>query len=34
MFYNQTGSDEHIDVNSVSNLVIQDNILAANSISR
>ena len=26
MFYNQTGSDEHIDVNSVSDVVIQDNI--------
>jgi hypothetical protein len=26
MFYNQTGSDEHIDVNSVTDIVIQDNI--------
>lgn len=26
MFYNQTGSDEHIDVNSVSGVTIQDNI--------
>jgi hypothetical protein len=26
MFYNQTGSDEHIDVNSVTDVIIQDNI--------
>jgi hypothetical protein len=26
MFYNQTGSDEHIDVNSVTAVVIQDNV--------
>jgi hypothetical protein len=26
IFYNQTGSDEHIDVNSVTDVVIQDNI--------
>lgn len=26
MFYNQTGSDEHIDVNSAEDVVIQDNI--------
>ena len=26
IFYNQTGSDEHIDVNSVENLTIRDNI--------
>ena len=26
MFYNQTGSDEHIDLNSVANIVVQDNV--------
>jgi len=26
MFYNQTGSDEHIDVNSVKDVVIEDNV--------
>ncbi len=26
MFYNQTGSDEHIDLNSVEDVVVQDNI--------
>ena len=26
MFYNQTGQDEHIDVNSVTDVVVQDNI--------
>ena len=26
MFYNQTGSDEHIDANSVTDIIIQDNI--------
>lgn len=26
MFYNQTGSDEHIDVNSVEDVIIQDNV--------
>ena len=26
MFYNQTGSDEHIDINSVEDIVVQDNI--------
>ncbi len=26
MFYNQTGSDEHIDINSVEDVVIQDNV--------
>ncbi len=26
VFYNQTGSDEHMDVNSVTDVVIQDNI--------
>ncbi len=26
MFYNQTGSDEHIDVNSVTDVIIQDNV--------
>jgi hypothetical protein len=26
IFYNQTGSDEHIDINSVENVVVQDNI--------
>jgi hypothetical protein len=26
VFYNQTGSDEHIDINSVENVVVQDNI--------
>ncbi|MFN2387200.1 MAG: hypothetical protein ABR576_13110 [Thermoanaerobaculia bacterium] len=26
VFYNQTGSDEHIDVNSVMNVVVQDNV--------
>ncbi len=26
MFYNQTGSDEHIDVNSVDDVVIEDNV--------
>ncbi|HIP71903.1 MAG TPA: hypothetical protein EYH05_10975 [Anaerolineae bacterium] len=26
LFYNQTGSDEHIDVNSVADVIIQDNV--------
>ncbi len=26
MFYNQTGSDEHIDINSVTDILIQDNV--------
>jgi hypothetical protein len=26
MFYNQTGSDEHVDVNSVENITIRDNV--------
>jgi len=26
MFFNQTGSDEHIDINSVENVIVQDNI--------
>lgn len=26
MFYNQTGSDEHIDINSVNNVIVRDNI--------
>ena len=26
LFYNQTGADEHIDINSVENVVVQDNI--------
>ncbi len=26
LFYNQTGSDEHIDINSVENVVVQDNV--------
>lgn len=26
LFYNQTGSDEHIDINSAANIVVQDNI--------
>lgn len=26
MFYNQTGSDEHVDVNSVKDVIIEDNV--------
>ena len=30
MFYNQSGSDEHIDINSVDDVVVEDNVLFNN----